>query len=240
MPSKSTAKTELTLASGVTSESFAKLGSAFVAARGGGFLIALANGESQGQKYTQTLKPWGAWLAYRKRKKLPLAAMNIARYFTVPAEWPHLFDADTWEPEDNMAGAEFETRWLNLPRALVGIPPKPRIYHSMAEAAVAVHNLATDAAFGFFRPPAQEQKPFRPFPQLWGAFSNDSEAVAWLDAGGWSFDTLSQAAKLAVNRGAADAATFLENNRAALPKAARAAAAARRNPEPEPAIPEEF
>jgi hypothetical protein len=104
-------KPRLGLVSGVTNETYAKLGSRFIAAHDGeGFLIALKEGKSHGVEYHPTLQQWGAWLSYFRRKNIPTRFMKTRDYWTVPAEWPHLFDTEASIQSDMEAGWHFENR----------------------------------------------------------------------------------------------------------------------------------
>lgn len=96
----------------VTGENYGQLGSDFIAVNGGtGFIVALRDGQAQGVEYMQTLRQWGAWYAYFVRIKHKAFAMLKREYYTVPAEWPHLFDATATFLQDVDVGAEFERRY---------------------------------------------------------------------------------------------------------------------------------
>lgn len=102
------------LASGINADNYAEYGRLRVTANGGtGFLVALRNGEKHGVKYTQSIKQYGAWLAFFKRARIPHQRMERSEFYTVPAEWPHQFTTDSTITEDHEAGGEFERRWFD-------------------------------------------------------------------------------------------------------------------------------
>lgn len=77
-------------------------------ARGGeGFVIALKDGSIQGFEYKQALRQWGAWLAYFKRMHHKIQLMSQREFYTVPAEWPHLFDVSATVQLDHATGEHF-------------------------------------------------------------------------------------------------------------------------------------
>lgn len=96
------------LVHGVTAENYRDLGKAFIGMQGHGFLIALRKGKTQGVEYEQSLRQWGAWLVYFHDKGIKTTFMQSREFYTVPAEWPHLFDGDATVQGDMVAGEEFE------------------------------------------------------------------------------------------------------------------------------------
>lgn len=95
-------------------ENYLKAAKAFVLAREGGFLIALAPGKKQGAEFAASVRQWGAWRAYFKT----IGHRQMVRFMdwwgteknaclTVPAEWPHLFDAAATVQGDHEAGERF-------------------------------------------------------------------------------------------------------------------------------------
>ena len=77
--------------SGITCHNFIEIGKAFMYAQdNSGFVIA----REAGHDYPVTLREWGAWMAWRKSKNLSRKFADKQGYYTVPARWPHLFDAD--------------------------------------------------------------------------------------------------------------------------------------------------
>lgn len=104
----------LSLVSGVMAENYRDLGRSFMGSRGGsGFVIATENGKWQGVAYSQTLRQWGAWLAFFRSRKIPHSAMLNREFYTVPAEWPHEFTTDATVQEDHRLGDAFQKKWLN-------------------------------------------------------------------------------------------------------------------------------
>jgi hypothetical protein len=96
---------------------------AFIGAYGG-FVIGLEEGELQGVSIPQAPRQWGAWRAYFKKrgikttfmdaKVLATAANKLGvnpHCWTVPTEWPHMFDADATVQEDHEAGNLFMRNW---------------------------------------------------------------------------------------------------------------------------------
>jgi hypothetical protein len=72
---------------------------AYLQARGGGFVLALAAGKKGGVSFEASPEQFGAWLRYfEKIKYFGMASFmrihhsRIDACFTVPAEWPHQFD----------------------------------------------------------------------------------------------------------------------------------------------------
>jgi hypothetical protein len=102
------------LASNVTRENYTSKASDFVKVAGEGFIIALREGKVQNLDYDATPKQWGAWRAYFVARKINTAFMdkqgNDGKPYTVPAEWPHLFDADATVQDDYAAGEYFISR----------------------------------------------------------------------------------------------------------------------------------
>lgn len=100
------------LASGVNQENYCAFARECFRAKGAAFLIALANGKSQGVEYHYSAKQWGAWLAFFKRAKIKHSLMLHREWYQVPTEWPHEFTADSTVQQDFELGEEFERRWL--------------------------------------------------------------------------------------------------------------------------------
>ncbi|TXH51317.1 MAG: hypothetical protein E6Q97_18660 [Desulfurellales bacterium] len=91
----------------ITAETYARRGSEFIAQAGKGFAISLYASRKAGQDLPATPKQWGAWLAYFRSKGIPYAWMARQRVVTVPAEWPHQFDADATAEGDKEAAEDF-------------------------------------------------------------------------------------------------------------------------------------
>jgi hypothetical protein len=104
----------LGLATGVTREIYPERGKAFIGAYAGAqaegipFLIAIETGTREGTQFAPTVREWGAWLAYFERKKINHVAMAHRPYYTVPARWPHLFDAEASIAADMESANAFE------------------------------------------------------------------------------------------------------------------------------------
>lgn len=85
--------------SGVTSANFAELAAAFIASQGKSFVISRAD-NAHGKA---TPQQWAAWHAYFARMKIPALLMERRDFYTVPAEWPHMFDASATIGDDHEA-----------------------------------------------------------------------------------------------------------------------------------------
>lgn len=92
----------------ITAETYAKAGKAFIGVQGHGFVVALEAKRIEGDLLPASLRQWGAWRAYFLRKKISHGIMERKGYYTVPAEWPHQFDADASMLDDMEAGQVFE------------------------------------------------------------------------------------------------------------------------------------
>ncbi len=95
----------------VTRETYAKLGKQFIASNDNtGFVIALRKVRKGDTNHPATVKQWGAWFAYFQSKGISTKFMETRDYYTVPAEWPHQFDADAPVSADYSVGEEFSRR----------------------------------------------------------------------------------------------------------------------------------
>ena len=107
----------------MNSETYLKLGKAWIAERGG-FVLGLEDGECQGVKFTQSPRQWGAWRAYFKERDMKTTFMDAKAQataankltvnphcFTVPTEWPHEFDSEATVQGDHAAGNLFMRNW---------------------------------------------------------------------------------------------------------------------------------
>lgn len=94
----------------VTAENYQEIGSAFIGLYGGA-IIALVDGKSQGLEWTANPRQWGAWRAYLAARKIPIKFMDArgkdGKCWTVPAAWPHEFDADATVQDDQEAANWF-------------------------------------------------------------------------------------------------------------------------------------
>lgn len=103
----------------VTEENYQHVGSAFIGMFGGA-IIALADGRRNDLDWKATPKQFGAWYAYFKRKGIETKFMmeqgRKGNPWTVPAPWPHEFDADATVQEDYTAGQYFADKLENRKR----------------------------------------------------------------------------------------------------------------------------
>ena len=184
---------------GVTPENYRDLGNAFLASGRKPFTIARAQCKvfSEHAEVTEiepTIRQWGAWLAYFLRKRIHQQLMATRDWFTVPAEWPHLFDVEATVIQDHLAGDAFQKHFV------------PDIYGRRRA------YFTPDEQIGFrvkaWAPPARE--PFRPFPALWAAFRGDAEALARLDSG-LVFEALEETHKRFIASGHHAARGYLMN-----------------------------
>lgn len=99
------------LAQNVTAENYLAKSRAFLSLNGQGFLIALRNGIAGGMQYSACPQQWGAWRCYFDERKISIRFMDFqgktGKCFTVPAEWPHLFDGAATVLEDHQRGQDF-------------------------------------------------------------------------------------------------------------------------------------
>jgi hypothetical protein len=184
------------LASGVTGETYARLGSQFIQARGHGFVIAKRNipakRDGDGEDVKATPRQWGAWLAYLAHIGYRNNHLLKADYWTVPAEWPHLFDASASVVDDYQAADDYE-------RAQAFERSQQR--YSVREvdfrkAARNWRNLSVNVTVPQF------------FPALWVAFGADPEIRPKLDLMSW--DEQCQASRKLAAEGAWIARAWLE------------------------------
>lgn len=172
--SSSTSSGRVGLVHGVTRDNWALIARQFIGVNGG-YVLGLEAGECQGTPFEQAPRQWGAWRAYFKKKGIPTTFMDAKakataenkqsvnpHCWTVPAEWPHMFDAEATVQEDHEAGNLFMRNWR---------PPNP----VMADAA---QRAITAAAARKWRD-SKNAKPqtFRPFPQLWQAFRDEEHIL---------------------------------------------------------------
>jgi len=110
---------------GVTADNYPAKAKAFILAHGNQGFVVANRPTATTHVSAVTLRQWGAWLSYFRSigKKGYPELMERQGYFTVPAEWPHLFDADATVQGDNQAADGYEARErervraFNLPRA---------------------------------------------------------------------------------------------------------------------------
>lgn len=83
----------------VTADNYAMLGSQFIANNSGrGFVIARRNVSYKDIEATP--RQWAAWIGYLKRIGYSTGQIETRGYCTVPAEWPHAFDASAKFQDD--------------------------------------------------------------------------------------------------------------------------------------------
>lgn len=104
------------LVHGVTKENFSELAATFAELNGGTcFGVCLKDWVLERELMSATIPQWGAWRAYRKRRKMGVAFMDQrareGKPFTVPAEWPHLFDSDATVQDDYEIGEMFRQNY---------------------------------------------------------------------------------------------------------------------------------
>jgi hypothetical protein len=87
------------LVTGVTSENFRTLASAFIARKGEGFLLAKKNVlAADGSTIRATVRELEAWERYFQKIGVPTRSLHSRPYYAVPAQWPWLFDAGETPP----------------------------------------------------------------------------------------------------------------------------------------------
>jgi hypothetical protein len=98
----------------VTGLNYGTKGSAFIAANPDKTTVIVRQNSSKtdeaGNRYEVTpegLRQWGAWYAYLKAKGYNTSLMAKRDYWTVPAPWPHLFDAEAQIGADHLAADAF-------------------------------------------------------------------------------------------------------------------------------------
>ena len=96
---------------GVTAENYTALAKAFAQANGGS-TVCLVDRTECGVFIPADPRRWGAWRSYLLSLGMPVRFMDaggaMGRIVSVPAAWPHLFDAKRLRAEDDMAGVKFE------------------------------------------------------------------------------------------------------------------------------------
>lgn len=100
------------LVQGVTKDNFTDIARVYSELNGGvHFGICLKPWYLNHVEMPATIPQWGAWRYYRWSRKMGLFFMNQrgkeGKSFTVPAEWPHLFDSDASVQEDYEIGERF-------------------------------------------------------------------------------------------------------------------------------------
>jgi hypothetical protein len=104
------------LVNGVTRENFTELAKTYSELNGGvHFGVSLVPWVLNHELMLETIPQWGAWRWYRKRNKMLTLFMDKrgkeGKSYTVPAEWPHLFDGDATVQEDYEVGELFRRNY---------------------------------------------------------------------------------------------------------------------------------
>lgn len=95
---------------GITPENYHEIAKAFVVANGGtGFFIVRRDIDAT-TEFPPTPRQWGAWMGYFHSRRIPNQTFLQRGRGTVPAEWPHLFDADWQRGNDDQAADLFESK----------------------------------------------------------------------------------------------------------------------------------
>lgn len=85
----------MSLVIGVTKDNYGEKGSKFIELNGKkGFVISRHGAQKGKDVFAPTLKQWAAWRRYFVGKGIDVRWFDTRDYYTVPAEWPHLFDAE--------------------------------------------------------------------------------------------------------------------------------------------------
>jgi hypothetical protein len=108
---RSTKNTSPRLVQGVTAENYTALAKGFMEAGGGAVLALKETGIDGETRYEATPRQWGSWRAYFKAKSIKTNFMDMqakaGKPWTVPAPWPHEFDAEATVQADHEAGESF-------------------------------------------------------------------------------------------------------------------------------------
>lgn len=96
-------------------DSLLTLGKAFMGAQGGKGFVVVRDANVHVHRvapgtFKATPRQWGAWRAWRKSNGLRIRFMDQQGYYTVPAEWPHDFDADWPEHKSHDAANRWQDR----------------------------------------------------------------------------------------------------------------------------------
>lgn len=93
---------------GINAENYFAMGKAFIGAQEKGFVIIRDQAWAT-HEFGHTPREWGAWMSYFRSRRIKAVVFEKQGKGTVPARWPHLFDAD-WHPDnDEQAADMFET-----------------------------------------------------------------------------------------------------------------------------------
>lgn len=186
------------LVKGVTPDNFAELAKAFMGSAKKSFAISVRDRIVEGIEIPATPRQWGAWRAWRVARGLPVAFMDMQakanKAWTVPAEWPHEFDAGATVQGDNEAG----DRFLRNRR-----DERP----DMRDQAARLIQAATwrEKRWRGFPKRASSRPAFTPFPRLAEAFAGEPHLVEDL-----TFAEAEQASRLLTVEGQHAARRYLK------------------------------
>ncbi len=117
---------------GVDKENYATLGKAFIIANEGTGFFIVRDAIWATSEFPHTPREWGAWMEYLDSKRISRRVFYAKGQGTVPAQWPHQFDADWLPGNDEQAADIFEAKLARENRAASikatakGIPYEPK------------------------------------------------------------------------------------------------------------------
>lgn len=140
--------------SGVTDETFWTLAKSFFAAAGTGFVL-IRDAAWATTEFPHTPREWGAWLAYFDSKGIPHRVIDHLGKGTVPAQFPHLFDANWEKKYDDHAADQHVAKLRRETRVATGV------VDAAARKTFITNRLGYDPAKrrGVFNEPTEEQAP---------------------------------------------------------------------------------
>lgn len=182
------------LVNGVTVDNFAAVGKAFIGAFGGS-VIALKQGQYLGCDHASLPRQWGAWRAYFKRKGIRTGLMDAraaeGKPYTVPADWPHMFDAEASVADDYEAGDRFVRGYR---------PPRD----DLASAAKRLMQVQAMRRGAYAAKPVPDT--FQPYPALWKVAGHIQPSIL----AGHTFDVLTKASRILATDGPSAAIGYLK------------------------------
>lgn len=105
---------------GLTLATFWTAAKVFAMAAGKGFVLIRDKAWATSE-FPHTPREWGAWMAYFRARRLHTMVFERQGKATVPAQWPHLFDA-TWRKEvDDLAADRYMAELARETRVAVGV-----------------------------------------------------------------------------------------------------------------------
>lgn len=124
---------------GVTAETYATKALAFMQANGGaGFVICIRQRQIGAETFPARPRQWAAWVSYFRRLGKRVWCAESQGHYTVPAEWPHEFDAAATMQGDYAAADAFEAKGYPEPKRVVRprerspFRPFPQLWEGMA------------------------------------------------------------------------------------------------------------